>query len=203
MYSQQIIDIGLEIDQKRADMACKNGVYRKIKIYDGKKIPYKNAYFSTILSNSVLEHVENLDEVIKEIHRVLKKNGKFYVSVMSNQYSKNLLGVKLFGELYNKWINKRAHHKHLLSGRQWQNKFKNNGFKVKENIRYLNMKSTRLLDFLQYLSAPAILLQIKCPVLSKAYCRLMCSLLESSIKNILKKDNIGKSYSAFFYILEK
>jgi SAM-dependent methyltransferase len=43
--------------------------------YDGKKIPFNDNYFDSILSTEVLEHVFNLDEIISELHRVLRPGG--------------------------------------------------------------------------------------------------------------------------------
>ena len=37
-------------------------------IYDGKKIPFDNYYFDYIISSEVLEHVFNLNEIIKELN---------------------------------------------------------------------------------------------------------------------------------------
>ena len=46
------------------------------KFYDGKKIPYDNEIFDYVFSSEVFEHVFNLDELLVEIKRVLKKDGK-------------------------------------------------------------------------------------------------------------------------------
>ena len=43
--------------------------------YDGKKIPFENERFDSLLCTEVLEHVFNIDELLKEFNRVLKKNG--------------------------------------------------------------------------------------------------------------------------------
>ena len=40
------------------------------------KIPFENDSFDFVLNNQVMEHVENLDEVLAEINRVLKPGGK-------------------------------------------------------------------------------------------------------------------------------
>ncbi len=44
--------------------------------YDGKKIPFDNNSFDGVFSTEVFEHVFNLEEVLQEIHRVLKVGGK-------------------------------------------------------------------------------------------------------------------------------
>ena len=44
--------------------------------YDGKKIPFGDNHFDSVFSSEVFEHVFNIDEVLTELHRVLKPNGK-------------------------------------------------------------------------------------------------------------------------------
>jgi SAM-dependent methyltransferase len=44
--------------------------------YDGKIIPFADEFFDSVFSSEVFEHVFNLEEVIPEIKRVMKKGGK-------------------------------------------------------------------------------------------------------------------------------
>jgi SAM-dependent methyltransferase len=48
--------------------------------YDGKHIPVGDAYFDCALSSEVFEHIFNLDEVLKEINRVLKPGAKLLIT---------------------------------------------------------------------------------------------------------------------------
>ena len=50
-------------------------------ISDLKNLPFKDEYFDSFLLLEVLEHVENPNEVIKEIFRVLKKGAIGFVSM--------------------------------------------------------------------------------------------------------------------------
>jgi SAM-dependent methyltransferase len=50
------------------------------KYYDGKTIPFEDASFDSVLSTEVFEHVFNLDEVLSELNRVLKMNGKMLIT---------------------------------------------------------------------------------------------------------------------------
>lgn len=45
------------------------------------KIPRKAGSYDAIICTEVLEHVENPEKVLKELKRVLKKNGKLYITV--------------------------------------------------------------------------------------------------------------------------
>jgi ubiquinone/menaquinone biosynthesis C-methylase UbiE len=46
-----------------------------ISFYDGKTIPFPDAYFDIIFSSNVLEHIYHIHEFQAEIQRVLKPNG--------------------------------------------------------------------------------------------------------------------------------
>lgn len=48
--------------------------------YDGKRIPFEDDTFDSIFSSEVFEHVFNLDEVLKELNRVLKTDGRILVT---------------------------------------------------------------------------------------------------------------------------
>jgi SAM-dependent methyltransferase len=49
--------------------------------YDGKTLPFENECFDSVFFSEVLEHVFNADEILTEIHRVLKKDGKMLLTV--------------------------------------------------------------------------------------------------------------------------
>jgi SAM-dependent methyltransferase len=46
-----------------------------VQLYDGHRIPFDDASFDIVFSSNVLEHVENLDEILIEVRRVLKLDG--------------------------------------------------------------------------------------------------------------------------------
>lgn len=48
--------------------------------YDGKKIPFTNDHFDSLFASEVFEHLFNLEEMIPEIKRVMKKGGKILIT---------------------------------------------------------------------------------------------------------------------------
>ncbi len=48
--------------------------------YDGKTLPFPDNYFDSVFSSEVLEHVFNPEEILAELHRVLKKGGKILLT---------------------------------------------------------------------------------------------------------------------------
>ncbi len=85
------------------------------KIGTGSKLPFKNNYFDAVLSIGVMEHVHEYykgkgdpeESYLKEIYRVLKKKGIFFITHLPNKYSFNenvakLIGVKPHAHPYSK-----------------------------------------------------------------------------------------------------
>lgn len=48
--------------------------------YDGSTIPFEDKYFDCMLSSEVLEHVFNIEVLLKEFNRVLKINGQALIT---------------------------------------------------------------------------------------------------------------------------
>jgi SAM-dependent methyltransferase len=48
--------------------------------YDGNTIPFEANHFDSILCSEVFEHLFNLEEILLELHRVLKSGGKLLVT---------------------------------------------------------------------------------------------------------------------------
>jgi SAM-dependent methyltransferase len=68
--------VGLDIEEsghstenKKADV-----------LYDGKTIPFGDSSFDNVFSSEVFEHVFNLEEILSEIHRILKPGGHLLIS---------------------------------------------------------------------------------------------------------------------------
>lgn len=68
--------IGLEIDTERSRTTSKADVF-----YNGKRIPFSDSEFDSVLANEVFEHVFNPAEFLGEVNRVLKLNGHFLMTV--------------------------------------------------------------------------------------------------------------------------
>ena len=49
--------------------------------YDGQKFPFENSSFDSFFSSQVFEHVANLENILKEIFRVLKPGANLLINV--------------------------------------------------------------------------------------------------------------------------
>jgi len=81
---------GIEPDEKMCMSSSyifqKNDIDIKVVRAIGENIPFKGDYFDLIISFQVVEHVEDVESVIRETKRLLKKNGLIYF-VIPNYYS--------------------------------------------------------------------------------------------------------------------
>ena len=72
---------GVDISEEFIKKAKESGGKAKLMVADAAKLPFDDDYFDKILCGEVLEHVRNLEVVVKEMKRVLKKGGIAVVTV--------------------------------------------------------------------------------------------------------------------------
>lgn len=149
------IDMGLDISYKEIKQAKKTSKYKYLVASNVEQISIKDESFSTIFSNSVLEHITNLNKALKEIHRILKKDGTLIFTVYTGTfgdtlfYSKILtkLGLPKIADFYARTINQVFNHKNLFSLEEWEEMLTINGFKVVKFKQYLPEKIMNIFDF--------------------------------------------------------
>ncbi len=197
------IDVSLDVKESRIEEARNLGIYKKLVIYDGKKIPYPDNHFTTVISNSVFEHVADLDVVLKEIHRVMKPGGIFITTVMAKPWEKNLFFSIFFGKSYERWMRKKQVHINLLSKQQWDNTFQKRGLRIEKIIGHLTPEACRWIDLLHYVSIPNIvshLLFSRWVIFSFFWEKVFS--LEYFI-SLISKNTEPQNSGAIFYVLRK
>jgi len=144
---------------------------KKVDAYDflinasGAEIPVSSNHFKTVVSNSVLEHIFDVDLVLKELNRVTKADGFFYFSVPNQNFSKNLSIARIFevihlnklADLYRKLFNYISRHYHCLSQEEWKNKLAANGFKVIKCWNFFSINSLAVLEWGHYVGLPYLI----------------------------------------------
>ena len=155
--------IGADIDPKALKLAGKKGIYRRLVKAEAAKLPFANGEFDMVLANSCLEHMDQLELVLREINRVLKKGGRLWFSVPSEKRPVyfigyrylNAMGLKKAAERVSRWQNRLVDHRTCWSDQQWRRALAKAGF-TKFRARYCgSVTSCALADWLMVLSAPA------------------------------------------------
>lgn len=145
-------DIGLDLKDSR--MHESNNIYKKLLEYDGIKIPLKSGSVNTVVCNSVLEHVADLDSVLSEMHRVLKKGGLLIAPVMAKPWEDYLININI----YKNWMRKKQEHVNLLTKSKWIKAFEKTGFRLEKEIGHLSPKMCKVIELLHYWSIPNLIL---------------------------------------------
>ncbi len=82
-HSQKLkFSVGMDIS---IDAIKQNKAFSTFVSADASKLPFKDESFDAVVSQWMIEHIEDIDEVIREFHRVLKKNGSLVV-VTNSKY---------------------------------------------------------------------------------------------------------------------
>lgn len=77
--------VGLDISKvqvKFAKSMCQNAF---LVIGDSQKLPFRDGVFTKCFAVEVLEHVPNTDQMVKEVHRCLGKEGTFIIVVPNDR----------------------------------------------------------------------------------------------------------------------
>jgi ubiquinone/menaquinone biosynthesis C-methylase UbiE len=75
---------GVEVSQMRAQRAGVKDIAFQVGV--GERLPFPDATFDFAISLAVLEHVQDVAQVTKEVFRVLKPGGFFYAEVPNNLF---------------------------------------------------------------------------------------------------------------------
>lgn len=119
------------VDKYRDAVIYGNKKYKSIKLVyaDAHKMPFRAGSFDLVICTEVLEHVKEPEAVLKEIKRVLKKNGKAIIEMDSGNF--------LFRAAWYWWTNIRHgvwrdSHIHLFNANKLEKLIKKSGLKIKQ-----------------------------------------------------------------------
>lgn len=159
-FGERGIDAGVEVNIKTAGIAKASRSYSQVIVFNGIKLPFGPHTFSTIVSNSVMEHVDNPEGLIKEIGRVTKTGGVFYLTVPTTNFSTCLLGVRILGKDYGDFMNIVTRQKYYWTESKWNRVLKMAGFEIAVHSTYFGKKPMGWFDLTHWLSIPSILTKI-------------------------------------------
>ena len=93
---EQPIAVGIDPWRGPIREAAKRGIYELPVLGEGARLPFADGFFSSVVSNSVLEHIPSISNVLVDTARVLKTGGKFVFCVPNDRFLMSLsLGRKL------------------------------------------------------------------------------------------------------------
>lgn len=125
------VDCGVDNDPSALEAAERRGIYKKL-IKSPSELSLGT--LSSVYSNSVLEHVKDLDGLLMEVNRALGKDGVFVFTVPVKRYAEDL--TRYFGSWYSDLMNRISYHRNMFEPGEWKALVERHGFKVEEVIHY-------------------------------------------------------------------
>ncbi len=132
----------------------------------GNKLPFSDGHFATVISNSVLEHIEEVQPVLAEASRVLRTNGRLIITVPSHYFTQQLGGAMLLEKLrfhrlantYRLSFNKISRHAHTDPPEKWAERLAATGFVIQHWQYYFSKSALHQLELGHIQGLPSALI---------------------------------------------
>lgn len=159
------ISVGIDPSARTMPEAKARGAYEMLVQADGARLPFPDGYFSSALSNSVLEHVEDLPGVLREVSRVLRPAAPFAITVPALGYRERLsvpailrrIGLGGLGRDYEDWFMRMSLTRNLMDAPGWRAAFNAAGFCLDTQQPYFSPGALHMLEWGHYFGAPCLL----------------------------------------------
>jgi SAM-dependent methyltransferase len=154
------IDVGLDPWHDPIHQARGYGGYRELVEADGAKAPFPGNSFASAISNSVLEHIPHVDEVLAETARVLRPGAPFYFCVPNPRYLSELSISRLLGKGYTEWFRRISRVHHADWPEAWQGRLEEAGFELLRWWDYFSPAAMRVLEWGHYFGLPSLIVHV-------------------------------------------
>lgn len=150
------IEWGLDKSPAVLQRAHASGLYGKTILADAEAMPLPSSSLGTVVSISVLEHIEHLDEVIREVFRVLRPGGLLVATVVLADLHDHLnyplllrrIGCPRLAQAYSGVHDRVFRHVSLLPEAGWRSVLEAARFEVVEARQVVSPEITRAFDLL-------------------------------------------------------
>jgi SAM-dependent methyltransferase len=156
------IETGVDPLQYELDIAATKHIYNELICCFGDAIPKPDGSYATVFSNSVLEHIPDLDPVLLEAHRILKPGGIMYVTIPTHRFERytigNLVltavGAKKLAERWRGVFKRFWNLYNVDTPDRWRERFESAGFTVESSFEYEPPSMYLLKEVLMPFSVP-------------------------------------------------
>lgn len=157
-------EVGVDPWWERLAEARGRHIYRLLTQADGARMPYPDGIFATVVSNSVLEHIPQVQPVLGEVARVLQPGGRFYFCVPGLNFCTFLsigrafdrVGLRTVGQAYRRFFNRISRHHHCDGAEIWERRLGAAGLRLVRWWPYFSRRALAALEWGHYLGLPSL-----------------------------------------------
>ncbi len=158
------LDVGLDPWTGPVQEAARRGGYKSVIQGLGDRLPFENQSFSSAVSNSVLEHIPDLEPVLVEMARVLKPGAPFVFCVPNQNFLPNLsvarfldrIGWRAAARAYRQFFNRISRHHHCDAPEIWIARLESAGLEVVHWWHYFSPRALAVLEWGHYFGLPSL-----------------------------------------------
>jgi SAM-dependent methyltransferase len=162
------IDVGLDPWHGPIHEAGTRGTYRGLVEADAGHTPFSEAHFASAFSNSVLEHIPRVQDVLNETARILEPGALFVFCVPNENFTQFLsvarwldrMALGALGAAYRRFFNQISRHAHCDPPAIWETRLRIAGFEVERHWDYFSPEALRTLEWGHYFGLPAAICKV-------------------------------------------
>jgi len=158
------LDVGIDTAAAIMHEARQRHGHRLLVVADGAQLPHPDEYFASAISNSVLEHIPDVQAVLAEAGRVLRPGAPFYFCVPSDNFAPFLsIGRALDAcrlgspaKAYRRFFNRISRHHHCDDAETWRARLERAGLTLDHWWTYFSSGALAALEWGHYLGLPSL-----------------------------------------------
>lgn len=142
------VDIGVDPCSAAIDRAAGRNLYRRLETRPVEAVDIAPGSIGTVISNSVLEHIGDIEAVLRTTARLLRPAGRLIFTVPTDAFSR-WLALPL--PAYRAWRNRHYEHRNIWPIERWQTQLDRCGFTLTLVQPYLRREIVTAWDVLELL----------------------------------------------------
>ncbi|MGB2769533.1 MAG: class I SAM-dependent methyltransferase [Candidatus Zixiibacteriota bacterium] len=220
---------GIDPDVEDCAIARKSGLYEKVHTCSANAIPEGSNSFDLCFANSVIEHIPDVDDVLAEVSRVLKPNGKFIFTVPSTGFDRLMKTSRFWAkrfsggnlEEYSLMIDARLDHYHYWNHHKAEARLKDVGLDIVQEGHYFPELAVRIWESISNhttgylykllgsrLKPHAIqkktgLLRLQYAIPESVQTCVLGAFLKPKIRRVLRDGQRDKTYGGYLAVAQK
>ena len=142
------VEFGVDPNAQALRQAAAQHIYGRLEAIPVQQLPLPDTSIAMVVSNSVFEHISEIDAVLASLARMLTTGGQLVFTTPTDTFGKWLF---LPISAYARWRNRALNHLNLWSVQEWKRHLETVGLEIELVRPYLRREQVWLWDALELL----------------------------------------------------